>query len=155
MRLRQGLCWAVMYLVMNLMSSIKGGDFLIDLSSRRSVFLLSSYFLLWIFKVIGFSVIFSWLLFLGGRGILERWMLVVIDVDYFMWPVKVWILTYLCNVVVAAKPQSHCGFCWSNSGWGWQGIPAAKWYGTYETVSCVEVYFGFSSASALVIGVIL
>jgi len=76
-----------MYLVMNLMSSMKGGDFLthlvtIDLSSRRSVFLWSSYFLLYkvLVKVKGFTAIFTWLLCLGGRGVLERWMLVVIDV---------------------------------------------------------------------------
>lgn len=47
------------------------------------LFLCSSYFLLRkvLFKVNGFSVIFSWLLCLGGRGVLERWMLVVTDVD--------------------------------------------------------------------------
>lgn len=77
-----------MYLVMNLTSSMKGGDFLthlvtIDLFSSWYVFLCSSYFLMCkvLFKVNSFSVIFSWLLYLGGRGILERWMLVVIDVD--------------------------------------------------------------------------
>jgi hypothetical protein len=76
-----------MYLVVNLMSSIKGGHFLtclvtIDLYSRRSVFLWSSCYLLCevLVRVNGFSVIFSWLLCLGGRGVLERWMLVVIDV---------------------------------------------------------------------------
>jgi len=77
-----------MYLVMNLMSSIKGGDVLthlvtVDLSSRRSVSLWRSYFLLCnvLVEVKGFTVIFTWLLCLGGRGVLERWMLVVIDVD--------------------------------------------------------------------------
>lgn len=79
-----------MHLVMNLMSSIKSGVFLThlvttDLSSRRSVFYWSSYFFSCkvLVKVKGFSVIFSWLLCLGGRGVLERWLLVVIDVYVF------------------------------------------------------------------------